>query len=322
MAAVELRAKSCLFNQLYEFRPAQTMDYRYSSVYTGARIFNVYSGTRNIPQFKSLQQAINAGLYPEEALKSNPISKNQMMKIIYGFQGFNVSFDFSMSSYYTNISDVAFGMRGNGRFSTSNPQFISSNNFQKRISGLGGYSLSSIKTSFASVNSERGFASNNSILYDNGYTLNASKFSSLTFLNKRMVHTDPITFSLIPPNSHLVSPYGYGAILECGEFNNGNVASSSMQEVSATIFRDSVVDGFNTGRATLICNLSTYFLEIDDAYYCVMYINYYISDWLLNPEISSPPLVQTDGILNVLFTDDYGIEQINIEGLEIGRAHV
>lgn len=304
-------AKSCLFNQLYEFRPALNTAYRYSNIYTGARIFNIYSGTNTIESFGTIQNAIDAELYPDNLLISNPISKQQMLKILHGFQGFNLFQRFAVNSRYTNdiFPDDVFGVNGGGFTRWRNEDIVNSNNLQKRVSTNGFYTLSA-----PTPNRFERYAIFGD-LYDSGYQINASKFGGPIFLNGRMDRLDPITFSASPATVPLVKAFTCGAEVECSA-ESSNSTTSQMQEIEASIFRENLLGGFSSGSSETNIFFRPYFIEVNNSYYFVFSFFQKIQNWLLNFDVLSLDLnlIQTSSIV-LGSPEDYEVEDFEIENL-------
>jgi hypothetical protein len=306
-------AKSCLFNQLYDFRPALNTAYRYSNVYAGSRTFNIYSGTDTIESFNTIQDAVDAGIYPENLLLSNPISKKQMLRILHGFQGINLFQRFAVNSRYTNPifpTDV-FGVNGGGFTRLQNEDIVNSNNLQKRASTQGFYRLSTITTS---SRTEQYATLGSNYLYNSGYQINASKFGGVGFLNGRMNKLDPITFSTIPPTTPSSNFLTCGAEIVCGA-ESSNSTTSQMQEIEGSVFRQNLLGNFDSGLSGTNITFRPYFIEVNNSYYFVFSFFQRIQNWFLNSLTSSLDLIQTSSILNTLSPEDYAVENFEIENL-------
>lgn len=291
-------AKSCLFNQLYEFRPALSTAYRYSNIYTGARIFNIYSGTDNIESFNTIQEAIEAGLYPDDQLLSGPISKQQMLKILHGFQGFDLMQRFDVNIRYTTSTDsdsVVAGARAKGFVQFLNENIVVSQNLQKRASSRGAYQLDAL------ISPPRSEIYDTNIIgllpiYNSGYNINYNVFAGEGFLRSRMDKIDPITYSVSPPRFPSNNPYVCSSVLSAVAGDGVSSTQSQMAEIFGNISRENLTGNFGRGDFGALFSLNPYFIEIKGSYYFVASIFQYFVNWFVGWNDDDTPVVTFNSI--------------------------
>lgn len=302
--ATNPKAKSCLFNQMYEFRRYNPL-LLYSEIYPGCGNFQIVTGTRLGGKFTSLQDAIggssNSAIIELPNIDTNlfsPVSKKTIIDLIHSFIGISVIYNqdwayvFKSTPFeetFTNIYNSSIQM------DYSSKRIVESNNLQKRVSGslnthyglVIGYDASNINIITVEVFNVNDQFQNE--FYNNGYQISSDKFLVGKFIKNRMQQVDPITTALLDADGSY--SYFFGVASEVKLVTNPSQSlSSSMGEINAsTTFNtssQSAIGGekISSGIATEIQIYRT-IIQIDMDFYVI----YNIDTLRLGPNTNTYP---------------------------------